>query len=101
MRMNCIKLVAARLAPITAQTHSDDAIDHWGEIYRANPGIARMGVTFERFLAQPQRYLSATTGELLLPAPDEAQFYPLLPAQRAIQAALDEAAAFTTTRRCA
>jgi len=56
--------------------YPDHYIDHWGEIFTANPCLRR-ACTFEQFLAQPRRIINGLVGRTLLPK------------QRAIQARLD------------
>ncbi len=68
-------------------THTDEAIDLWGEVYRLCQ-IHALGLTFENFLADPWQTLRAMGQE---DAPDIIQsgFLPLLPKQAEIRKRLD------------
>ncbi len=79
---------AAHAAPLIL---SDELIELWGEIYLANPLLTQLGITFEDFLSAPAGILSAATYQTLMPLPDGAQFYALLPAQRAVRDRMDAA----------
>lgn len=46
--------------------YPDHYINHWGEIFTANPCLRR-ACTFEQFLAQPRRIMVSLTGRTLLP----------------------------------
>ena len=63
---------------------SDERLDYFGELFLANPALRATGVTFEAFLIVPSPFI--------LPLPD-VDYYPLLPAQRAVRDRLDAAAA--------
>lgn len=76
-----------------SRTFSDAEIDHWGEIYLANPWLYRLGISFGEFIESPAAYLHAVGCAALMPLPEGAKFYPLLPAQRAVQERLDAEAA--------
>ncbi len=57
-------------------------LHRWGEIYTANNIAARLpGVTFERFLQQPEEYLQAAIFDKPAPLPEDREYFPLLPAQ--------------------
>ena len=44
---------------IPPTTYPDEHIDYWGEVYVANPRLARRGVLFETFVVAPQDILWA------------------------------------------
>lgn len=56
--------------------YPDHYIDHWGEIFTANPRLRRI-CTFEQFLARPRIVIGSLLGRGLLPE------------QRAVQQQLD------------
>lgn len=64
---------------------SDDELNHYGILYtRNNIGSRLPGVTFGRFLRDPQGFLQAACFSMPLPLTDDDGFYPLLPAQDAV-----------------
>lgn len=68
--------------------YPDEFIEFWGEIYTANPFLARAGLAFEDFLRDPHGLFREA-----LYAPIAARSPGLLAAQRAVQRRLDAAAA--------
>lgn len=57
------RLRAWSVLPDTAPVMTDVEIDHWAEVYRANPVIARRGVLFDTFLRAPADILRAVVYE--------------------------------------
>lgn len=51
---------------------NDAYIDHWGDIFTANPCIRRV-CTFEQFLVRPYRICAVLAGNTLLPRQREIQ----------------------------
>lgn len=67
--------------------YTDDELNHWGEIYVANHvGRRSAGMTFERFIANPQGYLQALVFDMAMPLEDDEEHYPPLPEQRIVAA---------------
>ena len=67
------------------KTYSDEYLDHWGDVYVANYALfTARNVLFETFLLDPWAILTAVTFGFPLPSGEDG-FYPLLPAQKAIQ----------------
>lgn len=63
---------------------TDEHIEYWARVYRANPGLRARGLSFAVFIEAPAAILrSAAFAGPAIPhaAPDE--YLPLLPAQRA------------------
>jgi len=69
------------------RTYTDAQIDYWGEVFTANPQIARRGVLFEVFLFNPPMYLG--------PNPAVSVFVRdgLLQEQRAVRRSIDQESA--------
>jgi len=66
---------------------TDGEMDRWHEIYQANNVRRRRSdMTFEQFLVNPRGYLQALIFGQAFPLADDEEFYPLLPAQRAVAA---------------
>lgn len=59
----------------------------WTAFYHDNPDLSRVGV--ERFLDNPAEIFEAVIYGRALPLPSGMDHYPLLPAQRDVQARLD------------
>lgn len=72
--------------------YSDEHIAHCARLYQDNPVIREKGVLFVTFLAYPEEVMRALAGGTAMPLPEDEAYYQLLPAQRAIQAQLDEEA---------
>lgn len=66
--------------------YPDAYLDHWGEIYLANPFIRQRGVSFESFLLAPDALLQACAAAVI----DERSG--LTAAQRRIQRAFERLA---------
>jgi len=93
-----LKTLSAYVAAIGGPTYTDAYIEHWGEVYARNTWLSDVGVTFELFLLAPVRLLHRAPHKTLMPAAID-EFYPLLPAQRAVQAQIDAEQPFPN-RRC-
>ena len=91
--MHYLLLTQARLTSITPRTYDDVWLHHWADVYLANTGLRAIGITFEMFLQAPAQILASATFHTLMPLPEAHKFYPLLPAQRAVQERVDAAAA--------
>ncbi|MCU7934150.1 MAG: hypothetical protein KZQ99_04625 [Candidatus Thiodiazotropha sp. (ex Dulcina madagascariensis)] len=64
--------------------YRDEYLAYWGNVYIANRALLKeRGVLFETFLINPRAILDAVAFCKPLPLTDD--FYPLLPAQRAVQ----------------
>ncbi|MBL3601597.1 MAG: hypothetical protein JMN25_17325 [gamma proteobacterium endosymbiont of Lamellibrachia anaximandri] len=64
--------------------YSDNYIEFYAEVYLANRAVLRdRGILFETFLHHPEEILEAAAFKKPLPLDDT--FYPLLPAQAAVQ----------------
>ena len=67
----------------------DSELHRWAEIYRANHICIRSaGMTFERFLQNPEALLQAIIFDQAFPLDADEEHYPLLPAQRRVAARL-------------
>jgi hypothetical protein len=91
--LNYLLLTQARLTPAVPRTWPDAYLDHWGDVYLGNPALRAIGITFEMFLQAPEQILGSATFHTLMPLPEGHKFYPLLPAQRAVQERVDAEAA--------
>ena len=91
--MNYLLITQARLQPIVPRTYDDDYLEHWGNEYRARPFLRAIGISFEQFLQFPRELIDTASVSTLIPLPNAHGFYPLLPAQRAVQERVDAAAA--------
>ena len=92
--MNYLLITAARLHHAgAARTFADAEIERMAEIYQANPGLYRLGVSFGEFIEQPDAYLPLVAPHALIPLDAGVRFYALLPRQRAVQYRLDSEAA--------
>jgi hypothetical protein len=63
-------------------TYPDEYIEHWGNVFLANPIVRRRGVLFTAFLVAPEEILAAVAMPLLV---DLDEPLPLMPAQRKVQ----------------
>lgn len=63
-------------------TYPDEYIEHWANIYLANPILRRRGILFGAFLVLPDEILAAVSMPLLV---DIEEHLPLMPAQRKVQ----------------
>ena len=68
---------------VTPLLMDDQELDFWGEIYLANPLLARLGISFEAFLAQPRRLIECANVGASVSLQRFFEDLPLLPAQRA------------------
>lgn len=63
-------------------TYPDEHIEHWAEVYLANPSLRRRGVLFAAFLVAPDEILAA----MVMPkTSDQEDYRPLLRAQRKVK----------------
>lgn len=86
--MNTPKPVIAKL-----QSHTDDALDYWGDVFVSRHIGDELDITFERFMQSPQSWVDALDR---IAASDRclhgsSDFEPLLPQQLRVQQAIDQA----------
>ena len=73
----------------TSGRYSDEHLEHWGEVYAANPALAARGILLAAFLDYPQELLEAVVFRRALPLAPDQEHYPLLPRQRVVAARVD------------
>lgn len=88
--LGAARIRGALVVTTEAPVYSDEHIERCAVLYRDNPQIRARGVLFATFLAHPEAIMRAVIGESALPLPEDAEYYPLLPAQSRVQSRLDD-----------